>query len=133
MHCQYIFVSDMVKLFHFFSLSTFLTSFTVKMEKVLEYSVFSPEQIFSNIFANSLMTEFSFSFSKLITFVVCSYKEVQNFFMQSSPRYKLCLYSTFSNAEIIRIGYLQRICFPIFVVENIFKITFTVISFKIQS
>ena len=53
-----------------------------------------------------------------ITFVACSLKEVQNFFIQSSPRYKVCLFSILSKPHIIDIEYPQGICSPIFVVEE---------------
>ena len=57
-------------------------------------------------------------FSKLITFVACFLTEVQNFFLQSSPRYKSFLLSTLSKTHIVNIECLRVICSPIFVVEG---------------
>ena len=49
---------------------------------------------------------------------MCSLKEVQNFFIQSFPQYKVCLFSIWSNPQIFDIEYPQGICSPIFVAED---------------
>ena len=61
-----------------------------------------------------------FFYSKLIRFVACSLKEVQNFSIQFSPRYKLCLFSILSKAHIVDIEYPQGICSTNFVVEDFY-------------
>ena len=48
---------------------------------------------------------------------MCSLKEVQNFFIKSSPRYKICLLSI-SKAHTVDNEYPQEICSPILVVEK---------------
>ena len=48
----------------------------------------------------------------------CSYREIHNFFIQSSPQYKPYLFTVLSNACMVDIEYLQEICSPIFVVED---------------
>ena len=57
-------------------------------------------------------------FSKLITFVTCSLRQLKNFFIQCSPRYILCLSSILSNAQMVDIEYLQGLYSPIFIVED---------------
>ena len=44
--------------------------------------------------------------------------ELQNFFIQSSPKYKLRLSSIVSKANIVDTEYPQGTCSPIFVVED---------------
>ena len=51
--------------------------------------------------------------------VACSLKEVQTFFIQFSPQYKLGLFSVWSNAHMADIEYLQGIFSPIFVAEDL--------------
>ena len=51
-----------------------------------------------------------FFLSKLITFAAYSPREIQNFFTQTSPRYKLWLFSIVSKAEIYDIEYPQGTC-----------------------
>ena len=48
-----------------------------------------------------------FFFSKLIRFVACLTK-VQNFFIQSSPQYKVCLFSVLSKGHIFDTEYPQE-------------------------
>ena len=45
-------------------------------------------------------------------------KKKYNFFMQSSPLYKACLFSALSKAYIVDIEYPQEICLPIFAIED---------------
>ena len=45
-------------------------------------------------------------------------KELQNFFIQSSPRYKLYLFFILPNAHLFDIEYSQGILLPIFDVED---------------
>ena len=45
-------------------------------------------------------------------------KELQNIFIQSSPRYKLYLFSILPNAHLFDIEYSQGILLPIFDVED---------------
>ena len=73
-----------------------------------------PDAILALFFVNDRI----FFFSKLITFEACSLRVLQNFFIQSSRRYKLCLFSTLSNDHIVHIENLQGIFSPIFVVED---------------
>ena len=54
----------------------------------------------------------------LLRFTSCSLKEVQTVFIQSSPRYKLCLFSMLSKANTVEIEYPQRIWSLIFDVEE---------------
>ena len=56
-------------------------------------------------------------FSNLIIFVACSFKELHKFFIQSSPGYKLCLFSALSKVHIVDIVYSQGISSLVFVVE----------------
>ena len=51
-------------------------------------------------------------------FFVYFLKEVQNFFRQYFPQYKVCLFSMWSNAQIVDREYPQGICSPISVVEK---------------
>ena len=60
-----------------------------------------------------------FFFSNLITFIVHSLKDSQNFFMQSSLLYA-CLFSMPSNDHIVDTEYIQGICSPIFVVDDFY-------------
>ena len=59
-----------------------------------------------------------FVFKKIVTFVAYSLKELQNLFIQSSPRYKVCLFSILSKAHIVDIEYSQESCLPIFGVKD---------------
>ena len=49
-----------------------------------------------------------FFLSKLITSAACSLKGIQNFFIQSFPQQKLCLFSIISNVHIFYIEYPQK-------------------------
>ena len=49
-----------------------------------------------------------------------SLKEVQNVFIQSSPQYKVCLFSILSKVHIVDIEHLQGICLPNFVAEDFY-------------
>ena len=60
-------------------------------------SRFSVMFILSNFFCEYLSTNETFALITfetlaLITFAACRLKEIQNYFLSSSPRYKLCLF-----------------------------------------
>ena len=65
-----------------------------------------------------LLTVTFFSLQKQWHFFKCSLKESQNFFIQSFPRYKVCLFSIWSYPQIVDIEYRQWICSPTFIVED---------------
>ena len=69
---------------------------------------------FSSFFVNGNI----FFLSKLVKSTVRSLREIQNIFMQSSPRYKLYVFFILSNAHIVDIEYPQGICSPIYVAED---------------
>ena len=58
-------------------------------------------------------------FSSSIIFFACFLKEVQNLTIQLFPRYKVCLFSMWSNSQIVDIEYQQRICSSIYAVEEL--------------
>ena len=51
-------------------------------------------------------------------FAACSLMKVQNFFIESFPRYKVCLFSLLSKAHVVEVEYLQGICSSTFGVED---------------
>ena len=57
-----------------------------------------------------------------IIFIACSLKGLQNFWIESSASYTLCLFSIPSNLHIVDIEYLQEICSPTFVVNGFSKL-----------
>ena len=63
-----------------------------------------------------LMVTF-FSFQNQLYFYCVLLKIPKNFFRQSFPWYKVCLFSIQLNAQVVDIEYPQGICSPIFVVE----------------
>ena len=64
-----------------------------------------------------LLLKITFFLFKINYIFACSLKAVQNFFIQSFPRYKVCLFSMWSNSKIVGIEYSQGKCSPIFVEE----------------
>ena len=60
------------------------------------------------ILIHFLLMAIFFFFSKLITSAACSLKGIQNFFIQSFPQQKLCLFSIISNVHIFYIEYPQK-------------------------
>ena len=94
--------------FTFFYIPVFSESFFHKCNIVTSWCNFS------SFFVNGTI----FFFTKLITFRAFSLKEVQNFFIYSSPRYKVWLFSILSKAHKVGIEHPQGICSPIFVVEE---------------
>ena len=64
-----------------------------------------------------LITSF-FLFLKLIIFIVCSLKKLQNFFMQSLLLYTSCLFSMLLNDDIVDIEKPDGICSLTFVVDE---------------
>ena len=69
---------------------------------------------FNSLFVNGNI----FSFLNRIILVACSFKDSQNFFIQSFPRYKVCLFLICLNPKIVGIEYAQGICSPIFIAED---------------
>ena len=65
---------------------------------------------FSYDFCCSFLNNFIYLFSKLITFIVCSLKDSQKFFMLSLPLCISCLFSILSNDDIIDIEKPDGIC-----------------------
>ena len=55
---------------------------------------------------------------KKIWLFTCRLKDSQKIFVQTSPWYKVCLFSILLNAKIVGIEYPQGICSSIFVVEE---------------
>ena len=60
-----------------------------------------------------------FFFLKLIIFIVCSFKDSQNLFMQSLPLYTSCFFSMLLNYDSVGIEELDGICSPAFVVDEV--------------
>ena len=54
-------------------------------------------------FCHSFVNNFIFFFLKIIIFSVCSFKNGQNFFIQSLPLYTSCLFFIFLNNDIVDI------------------------------
>ena len=59
-----------------------------------------------------------FFFSKWIIFFVSSLKELEKFFIQSFPQYKVYLFSIWTYPQIVDIKYPKGICSPIVAVED---------------
>ena len=91
---------------------------TCKMSMVSNFSVnFLISDLFKNLFPQMFhvsvilalfLSMITFFFSKLIIFVACSLKEVQDFFIQSSPQFKVHLFSILPNVHIIDFEYPQE-------------------------
>ena len=69
-------------------------------------------------FSSVLLTVTFFFCSESMIFFACSVKDLQNLFMQSSLRYKVCSSSIWLNTNIVDFECAQGICFPILVVEE---------------
>ena len=106
----------------FFSIMAMISKFSI---------IFAFRELFKDVFCtnttyfyilvwfySSSVNSNIFVFSKPIIFFACSLKEAQNFFIQSFPRYKVCLFSIWSNLQIVYIEYSQGTCSPIFSVED---------------
>ena len=67
-----------------------------------------------------LLTGTFFSFQNQLYFPHIHLKKYKTFSnnIQSFPRYKVCLFSILSKAQVVDIKYPQGICSPIFVVEE---------------
>ena len=65
-----------------------------------------------------LLITLIFLFLKLIIFIACSLKDLENFFMQSLPQYTSCFFSMFLNDSIVDIGKPDGICALTFVVDE---------------
>ena len=75
--------------------------------------------LFINVILILLLIKVTFfPFQNQLCFLRVLFKDSQNFFIQSSPQYKVCLFSTWSNAQIVDTEYQQRIFSPIFAVEE---------------
>ena len=79
---------------------------------------------FSNDSSCLYINGIAFFFLKLIIFIACSLMELQNLFMQFSPLYTWCLFSTLWNVHIEDIEYQQGIF------SQIFRIIFRSIYFS---
>ena len=64
----------------------------------------------------SWVNNFIFILLKLIIFIACSLKYLQNFFRQSLPLDTSCFFSSYLNEDIADIGKPDRICLLTFVV-----------------
>ena len=71
-----------------------------------------------DVILGPLLLTVALFFSKSINFATCYFREMRKCFIQSSTRYRLCLFSILSNAHIVDIEYPETICSPIFVVED---------------
>ena len=60
-----------------------------------------------------------FFFLKLIIFLACSFKDLQNYFKQSLPLYTLYLFPISLNDDIVDIEQPDRICSPILVLDEL--------------
>ena len=65
-----------------------------------------------------LLITLFFIFFKLIIFIVCSLKDLQNFFIQSLILYTSCLFSILLNDDIVDIEKPDEIYSPTFVVDE---------------
>ena len=80
------------------------------------------------IFFNGII----FSFQNQLYFLHALLKIQKNIFIKSYSQYKLCLFSIYSNAQIVDINYSQGIYFPIFVVEGFSQIFLQLFNFFIK-
>ena len=67
----------------------------------------------------SFVNDFMFIFVKCIFFIVCSRKDLQNFFMQSRPLYTSCLFFMSLNDDIVDIEKPDEICSLTFVLDEL--------------
>ena len=85
--------------------------FTSTMAQVFNFSItfISRVYLFELLFDSycSFVNSITFFFSKLIVFTACSVKDSQNFFMQFSSLYALCLFPI-SQTSLSKISYAQR-------------------------
>ena len=87
------------------------------------YEIFSANLTCSSFFVCfltlCLLLVTFFSLLNLIILIACTFEDLQKFFIQSFPRYKVCLFFIWSNPQIVDIEYLQVICSPVFIVEDV--------------
>ena len=65
-----------------------------------------------------LITSLFFFFPKLIIFFAYSFKDSQNFFIQSLPLHRSCLFPMLLNEDIVDIEKSDEICSLIFVLDD---------------
>ena len=91
--------------------------------KEIFYEIFSANLTYSSFFVCfltfCLLLITFFSLLNLIILIVCTFEDLQNFFIQPFPRYKVCLFFIWSNPQIVDIEYPQVICSPVLIVENV--------------
>ena len=112
MRCASVFPCIMTMISDFsiiYIFSVFLDSFT---KNVTFFCIFLWFYLFF------LLAVTFFSFQNQLYFFACSFKESLNFFIQSFLWYKVCLFSIWSNRQVVDIKYAQGICSPISVVEE---------------
>ena len=87
------------------------------------YEIFSANLTCSSFFVCfltlCLLLVTFFSLLNLIILIACTFEDLQKFFIQSFPRYKVCLFFIWSNPQIVDIEYPQVICSPVLIVENV--------------
>ena len=90
--------------------------------KEIFYEIFSANSKYSCFFVCfltfCLLLVTFFSLLNPIILIACSFEGLQNFFIQSFPRYKVCLFFIWSNPQIAGTEYPQIICSPVFLVED---------------
>ena len=83
---------------------------------------------FLKIFCQSL----ELMFSKSIIFVACPFKELTNFFTQSYSRYKLCLFSIWSNAPTVGIDIRREYVFLFLLLKTFLDYFYSYLFFKLK-
>ena len=105
-----------------------MSIFSCIMKMISKFTMFFIFQMFNFkcflIFAFSydscgtFVNNFIFFFLKLITFIVCSFKNSQNFFIQSLSMCTSCLFSMLLNEDIAEIEKPDGICLLTFVADE---------------
>ena len=109
----------------YFIINVFIFELALQMLQIFTFSHDS-----YSLFVNNIIS----FFSKLIIFIMYSLKDSQKIFMVSSILYTSCLFSIPSRVYIVDTEYLQGICSPIFVVDNISELfSYSSIFFLNQS
>ena len=91
--------------------------------KEIFYEIFSANLTYSSFcvcfLTLCLLLITFFSLLNLIILIACTFEDLQNFFIQSFLRYKVCLFFIWSNPQIVDIEHPQVICSPVFIVEDV--------------
>ena len=103
----------------FLYIMTMISNFTI----FLIFQIFTFKLFFTNktdffMIPAALLLITSVFFLKLITFIVCCFKNSQNFIMQSLPLYTSCLFSMLLNKDVVYIEKPDGICSLTFLVDE---------------